>query len=268
MSDVEASRGATIEIAGGPLAVLCLHGLTGSPYELRPLAERLGQAGYHVLVPRLVGHGLQPESLAHTRWQDWLASARRAFDGLAQRHERVSIVGLSMGALLAVVIAHERGARVGALALLSTPLRLDLQTQLAFRVSRLLPFMDVMPFVEKSGGPDVSDAGVAAAMPSYDRVPLAAVSSIVEGQAAARERLPLLSMPVLVQHGRFDHTAPLHNAHRTFGLLRTPKRRLIVYPRSWHILPLDVEGETVAADVLDFLNRMTGGLSRAPEATA
>lgn len=218
------------------------------------MADALARRGLHVLAPRLLGHGSRPECLAHTRWTDWMASARLAFDRLADRHERVYIVGLSMGALLGVVLAHERGARCGGLVLMGTPLRLDTRTQLVLRLARRLPFIDAWPLVEKSDGPDVSDPGVAASMPSYDRVPLAAAASLIDGQEAALERLSRLRTPTLVLHGRNDHVAPVDNARRVISALRMPEKQLIIYPRSWHILPLDVESESVVRDTVAFID--------------
>ena len=54
----------------------------------------------------IIGHGTAPEVLQHTRWNDWLISARRAFDRLNEIHERVFILGFSMGGLLSIVIAQ------------------------------------------------------------------------------------------------------------------------------------------------------------------
>ncbi len=257
--------GATLEFpAEGRDAVLCLHGLTSTPYEMRPIVEALAAQGVHVVAPRLLGHGSRPECLAHTRWTDWLASARQAFDRLAATHERVYVVGLSMGALLALVLAHDRGARCAGLVLMGTPLTLDLRTQMVLRVVRRLPFMDALPLMEKSDGPDVSDAGVAAAMPSYDRVPLVAAASLVDAQRAARECLGRLRTPTLVLHGRNDHVAPVDNARRLMAALRMPIKRLVVYPRSWHILPLDVESESVVHDTVEFIDSLRAAPAPAP----
>ncbi|MCA9540176.1 MAG: alpha/beta fold hydrolase [Myxococcales bacterium] len=265
-----AEAGHTFEARGKGAAVLCLHGLTSTPYELRPVAEALAERGHHVLVPRIIGHGTRPEALAHTRWADWLATGRRAFDRLAAEHEQVFVLGLSMGALAAIVLTHERGARVAGLVAMSTPLECELKTQVALRVAEKLPFADVLPFVVKRGGPDVSDAEVAAAMPSYDRVPLIAAASLLEGQAAAWDRAGRIAAPVLVQHGRRDHVAPLRNAQRLMRRLTTRHKRAIIYARSWHILPLDVEHEAVVADVCRFVDdpiAMTSGRA-APVAEA
>ena len=50
---------------GGADAALLLHGLTGSPFELRPVADRLHAAGVRCVAPALPGHE-SPDALA--RW--------------------------------------------------------------------------------------------------------------------------------------------------------------------------------------------------------
>jgi len=255
MTAQEAARG--FELPGDRGAVLCVHGFTGTPYTMLPIAKALSEAGFRARAPRLAGHGETPESLQHTRWPDWLGSARAAFDRLAERHEKVFIVGLSMGALVALTVAHERGARVAGVVAMATPLSLNWLEQRVLGLVRVMPFSDLLPFRKKKGGPDVSDPAVAAAMPSYDRVPLPAAASLLDGQKLVLDRAPRLSVPVLVQHGRQDHVAPVENAGRLYELLRTPDRRMITYPRSWHIITLDVEHEVVARDVVDFINRIT-----------
>jgi carboxylesterase len=239
-------------------AILCLHGLTSTPFEWRPLTDTFTAHGHVVRAPRLVGHGTRPEVLQHTRWPDWLANARHAFDALAAEHETVFVIGLSMGALCGIVLAHERGARVAGLVAMATPLELGMKNQLTLAAANKIPLAAVMPFILKKSGPDVSDPAVAAAMPSYDRIPLAAAASMLDGQREAAGRLPRLACPVLVQHGRHDHVAPVRNADRVMDLLRTPHRRTILYPRSWHILPLDVEHERVIADALAFVEDPAG----------
>src|SRR5688572_7729976 len=59
----------------GQRAALCLHGFTGTPFEVRPLAEALAAQGYTTLAPVLAGHGGTVDDLAGTTHADWLASA-------------------------------------------------------------------------------------------------------------------------------------------------------------------------------------------------
>ena len=50
----------------GPLGVLVLHGFTGNPASMRPLAELIAAAGYSVELPRLPGHGTTVEDMKTT----------------------------------------------------------------------------------------------------------------------------------------------------------------------------------------------------------
>lgn len=257
--------GRPYDLPGGPVAVLCLHGLTSTPYELRPLADALAAAGHRVRAPRLVGHGSSPKILRHTRWSDWLATARRAFEDLAQTHERIFIAGVSMGALCALALAQSQGDRVAGVIAMATPLDLTWKQQWVLELAQRLPVADAIPYSVKKSGPDVSDAAVAAAMPSYDRVPIAAAASMIELQRIARDRARRISAPVLVMHGRHDHVAPVRNVDLLMDRLRTPHRRAIVYPRSWHVLPLDVDHAAVIRDALAFVEDPAGFTARGPQ---
>lgn len=78
--------------AGG---CLLLHGFSGSPLEMTPLAEALAGAGWEVSVVRLAGHGTSPDDLARVSWEDWVASARHGYRLLRACCPRV---GLPAGA--------------------------------------------------------------------------------------------------------------------------------------------------------------------------
>nr|WP_237711554.1 alpha/beta fold hydrolase [Paracidovorax oryzae] len=129
----------------GPLAttgILLIHGLTGTPNEMRLLAKGLHRAGFTVLAVQLAGHCGTQDDLIATRWQDWVASARRGADRLMQlTGQPVVACGLSMGALLALALAIERPRQVAGVVALSTTFRYDgwsmpAYTRLAFLLNR------------------------------------------------------------------------------------------------------------------------------------
>src|ERR1700722_20173411 len=93
---------------GSAMGVLILHGFTGNPYSMRPLAERCATVGYSVELPRLPGHGTSLEDLVTRRWSDFVAVALDAYDELAARCDKVAVVGLSVGGGLTALIAEER----------------------------------------------------------------------------------------------------------------------------------------------------------------
>src|SRR5262245_27226580 len=93
-----------LSIEGDGRGVLYLHGITGTPFEIRPLAEALGRRGCSVLAPMLAGHGGTLAELAASGWPDWLRSAESALDSLQARvgGAPVAICGFAMGGLLAL----------------------------------------------------------------------------------------------------------------------------------------------------------------------
>ena len=98
---------------GTSMGVLVLHGFTGNPYSMRPLAERIAEVGYSVELPRLPGHGTSLDDLVPRRWSDFVEVALNSYDELAGRCEKVAVVGLSVGGGLTAMIAEERPRVVG-----------------------------------------------------------------------------------------------------------------------------------------------------------
>jgi carboxylesterase len=102
-------RGAqTIDLQeeGSP-GVLLLHGFGDTPQTLALLARSLHKSGYSVYAPLLPGHGRSTAAFESSRARDWVSAAKEAFAQMRLRHDTVSVVGLSMGGALAVMIAAE-----------------------------------------------------------------------------------------------------------------------------------------------------------------
>jgi len=93
---------------GGPTGALLAHGFSGTPGELRPLAERLAKQGYSVEAPLLAGHGGSQDELAAVTWRDWVSSARQALDTLRARCATVVLVGFSMGGAITLYLVLQR----------------------------------------------------------------------------------------------------------------------------------------------------------------
>jgi carboxylesterase len=90
-------------------AVVLFHGYTGHPGHCTPLGEALAEAGHTVVAPRLAGHTGNAEDMADVTWRDWMSSARSAAESVSE-HRRVHLVGLSMGGLLAILLARPLAA--------------------------------------------------------------------------------------------------------------------------------------------------------------
>lgn len=88
-------------------AVLLQHGYNGSPREMYGLAERLHREGYSVVVTRLPGHGTNAGDFHNSGARLWHTHVRNEYINLRSRFDSVSIVGLSMGGVLSLLIAEE-----------------------------------------------------------------------------------------------------------------------------------------------------------------
>lgn len=236
------------DLGDGPDAVLCVHGLTGMPYEVRPIGEALAARGVRAVGILLPGHGAEREVLAGAAHAEWLDAVATAHGALRSRHERVFIVGLSLGGLLA--LCHAADAQVDALAVIATPLHVGT------RLTALLPLVRrVKPFFPKRRGSDIRDAAARARHPSLAVMPTASVLELVRLQLRTRAVLHRVQAPLLVAHGLLDATVHPSNAQEIAASVSSSERELLWLPNSGHVVPVDHDGPELAQAVVDFLTR-------------
>ena len=104
---------------GARVSALLIHGLSGTPFEMRYLGERLAAAGVRVCGVRLAGHAGASEELGAATRAQWYESVVEGFERLHRYGDPVAVVGLSMGALLAARLAADQGEAVGGVVMLS-----------------------------------------------------------------------------------------------------------------------------------------------------
>jgi carboxylesterase len=245
--------GGEFELAGGPDAVLLLHGLTGSTFEILPVARRLHAAGLRCLAPVMAGHGGSPAELVGVPWTEWVGKARRELARL-EGARRTFVVGCSMGALVACALAHDHPAQVDGLVLLAPALELAAAGRLGALLARLPFTRNVV--IPKRGGADVADLEMRRQNPCMDAVPLAAVAELVELQRHVDRQLPGIAAPALILHGARDHTVTLAGARRLSRRIGSGPAELLVLPRSWHLVGIDVERDRVADEAARFLESL------------
>jgi carboxylesterase len=248
---VDLDDGGELDLPGGPDAVLLLHGLTGSTFEVAPVARRLAEAGMRCLAPLMAGHGGSPQELAGVPWSEWVGKARRDLARL-EGARRTFVVGCSMGALVACALAHDLPARVDALALLAPALELQPQGKLGALLGRALAGL----VVPKAAGSDVRDLEMRRRNPCMDAVPLGAVRELTALQAHVDRQLPGIAVPALVVVGAHDHTVTLAGARRLARRIGSGPAPVVVLPESWHLVGIDVERERCADEVCGFLKAL------------
>jgi carboxylesterase len=232
----------------GRHAVLCLHGLTGTPYEVRPIGEAMARAGLRAVGPLLPGHGGPSELLAAILHDVWFEAVRNAYRALRAEHDAVSVVGLSLGGLLTLALASEED--VDALVVIGTPLHVH--ARFVSWVPLLKRWKHAFP---KRKGSDIRHDEARERHPSMNVMPLASVHELMRLQRRVRGRLDRVTAPILVAHGALDATAKPSDACEIAGQVASEERELLWLPNSGHVVPVDHDGPALAEAAVDFVTR-------------
>lgn len=87
-----------------PLAIVYIHGFSGTKEELRPLPDDLARVlGANLFLTRLSGHGRNGSAMAEASVNDWVNDFAEAIAIGHRLGDRVVVVGMSTGATIAVL---------------------------------------------------------------------------------------------------------------------------------------------------------------------
>jgi carboxylesterase len=102
---------------GGSRMAVLVHGFPGTPADMRPLADSLHGAGWSVVAPLMPGFGPDIATLPERRYSEWCDAIQATIAEARVTHERVVLVGHSLGAT--VGLAASDRTPVDALVLLA-----------------------------------------------------------------------------------------------------------------------------------------------------
>ena len=239
------------------VGVAVVHGFTGNPTSVRPMADVLVTEGYTVEMPRLPGHGTTWQDMRRTRYRDWRSEVERVANDLRKRTSQLVLFGFSLGGTLALDLAEQLGDDVSALILVNTPI-LD-RTQLTARLAPVLQY--VLPVVPSSlAGIAKNDCAKGGDEHAYAFTPSKAGYSFTRELPRIRRDIGLVSCPVLVEYSAQDHTVPAANSKWLVSSLGERATELVL-ERSYHLALLDYDAVVLQQATLDFIRRVTAGAS-------
>ena len=279
VQDTQLTQDRSQFLPGGRVGVLLIHGLGGTPTELRFIAQSLARDGRTVYCSQLAGHCGTPEELRRTTWQEWYASVEEAHDRLLQHCDVIVAGGLSMGGILALHLAQKRPETVHGLLLYAPTLTLDGWSMpwysRALNYVRPLPIRLEFELAEREpyGLKDERvRALVASSMQSGDsgqagtfRTPMRSFANFNRLVAVVKGELGKLRQPALIVHPRDDDMASLKNAHylqaNLGGLVDS-----VILDDSYHMVTLDQQRHIVAERSLGFVGRIEAAARRRSDA--
>jgi len=280
VSSGSADNGFYLDGDNGATAIL-IHGLTGTPNEMRFLANYLNKKGYSVVCPRLANHGASLSVLKKTKWQEFYRSVRdsagvkKALKGGGP----IFVSGLSMGALLALVLADEFKDKITAASCLAPTLFYDGWNTPGARFFMPLactPLKNFFYFKEEPPYGIRSEAiqkrvhkyYAGARLDNMENVaqhgyPFYPVTQLYQLKLLVKylsKKLPHLDLPVQLIQAKDDDMTSIKNSKYIYDRVGSKIKEMIFLYNSYHVISVDQERDIVAEKMEGFFSRATTAL--------
>lgn len=257
--------------------VLLIHGLTGTPHEMKGLANFFYRRGYSVSCPRLAHHGEPLHILKRAKWREFYQSAKEALQKIPT-DQKIFTAGLSMGALLALLLAEEFPERISGTSCLSPTLFYDgwnipwshcLLPLAYYTPIRYFAYFKEEPpygiknerirskvhdYYKNASFADVS--GVA--QYGYPYFP---VTLLCELRLLIRELMKKMSkirVPVQMIQASEDDMTSVKNSQFIYDHVASVQKEIVLLHDSYHVITADQERRTVAQKMDEFFCRIRG----------
>ncbi|AQH00155.1 esterase [Burkholderia sp. KK1] len=246
-------------------AALLIHGLGGTRFDLGSLHNTLKRVGIDTHSLTLPGHGGRPHDLVGVRAEDWLDAVRKKYREVSQDYETVHVIGMCMGALLAIALCAAEEHRRGKLIALAPPVFLDGWATPWYAAARhalyRVPLLPARMRIAEDEPYGVKNALVRSVVKAkfergdnfhYRWVPLACLREVDRLRRKVKRSAHAIGCATLVMHAREDELTSLRSA--TFLRERIGDSELVVLENSYHLICVDNDREVVKRNVLQFLD--------------
>jgi len=260
-------------------AVLLIHGITGTPSEMRYFGKGLQKAGFSVLCNTLPRHCGTLGELKKVAWQEIIDACREDFQSLKKEYPQVFVAGLSMGALAAIHLAYQFPGEVKGIVALAPTIFYD-----GWALHKGKVFLNLLwhiPFLRKAidireGWPyGLKDEALRenihrfykdAAADKFDNkvflfgspfFPLACLYQHHLLTKLVKKELPLVTTPILIIQAKEDDMTSVRNAQYVFKNIASENKELVILEDSYHMITIDKEKDRVAEETIKFINKFS-----------
>lgn len=233
------TKGALREMKG----YLLLHGFAGSPDDFGELPLQMKAEGGWVRCPVYAGPHEGRDRMRQATWEKWVDSAERHLSELNGISSDITVVGFSMGALVAAILS-ERHECIKKLVLIC-PLVFPNPPELVFGMAGA---------VKRRWTNAPSDSHLREYLRRFSRVP---VRSLNEVHQLLRQTKPVygrIAKPTLIIQGGKDDIANPKGAQEIYNRILSREKRLAVLPQSRHIVCMGPERDQVFQEIVSFVS--------------
>jgi len=236
-------------------AVILVHGFLGTSNNFNELPARLAAEGYRVRALRLPGHGTTPFDLKGIGYAEELNYILSEVRRMKTRHQRVFLVGHSMGGALSTLAATS--PEVDGLILAGPHFRVTHQWYylLPVEVWNKLTGWAVRWVYKSNRFIQVDRPEAKPEIVSYRYIPSNAITLIDHFAALARDpdTLAMVTCPVFILHGANDRAASPTAARQAFTEFASQDKEFVLLERSNHHIFWDYDREQVYSEISRFL---------------
>ncbi|MHA2294730.1 MAG: alpha/beta hydrolase [Candidatus Hodarchaeales archaeon] len=239
MSKEYLQGGEPLFLKGKEKGLLLIHGGGGgTTWDLKEFAAKANDHNYTVWLPSLPGYGTVPEDLINITVDDWLTEAREGIKRLRliEKCSSVSIVGHSLGGLIALVLAAE-DEKISRVVTWAAPWKVK------SRLLPLLPFMSKLPLlrklVPKRNYGIVPSRLKEMGWVGYDWIPTSIGFVFIKALKRLHVSISDVSCPVFVVQGTNDESIAGNSAQEIFKRLKNPQKNIWLIKNASHPLMQD-----------------------------
>lgn len=215
-------------------ALLVLHGFSSSPAVYRYLIPSI--KNYDAIVcPALPGHAQSIEAFSHVQFSDWQLATQELCAGLIKEYQRVDVLGLSLGGLLACELSQH--FTLNHLFLLAPALRLHLRVNFILKLTQLLYGLGFSHLRNAAGNIIATDTAEIA----YKKLPLATIIQMLKFAQQYKWVAP--TCPVDLFLGTHDEVVSSVAVEQLFAPL--PNATIHWLKNSAHVLPIDNDRQEI-----------------------
>lgn len=260
---------------GSDTAVLLMHGITGTPSEMRTFGKGLNEAGFSVLCNTLPRHCESLGELKKVTWQEIYAACEKDFKSLKKEYKRVFVGGLSMGALMAMHIAYNCPSEVSGIIALAPTLFYDgwalHKGKILMEIFWHIPWVRFSMNIREAWPYGLKDEHLRSNIERFYKnanarefdkkvllfgspfFPLASLYQHHLFVNVVKKELTLIKNPIIIIHAKEDDMTSLKNAEFVYKSISSARKSLVVLNDSYHMITIDREKDKVIEESVQFV---------------
>jgi len=259
-------------------AVLLIHGITGTPSEMRYLGKSLNKAGYTVYCNTLPRHCGTLGELKKVTWQEIADSCVEDFKFLKQKYANVFIAGLSFGALMGIHLAYLFPVEVKGIGVLAPTIYYDgwalHKGKVLLNVVWHIPFLRQRIDIREDWPYGLKDEELRGSIERFYKdadankfsnkvllfgspfFPLACLYQHHLFSKQVKREMPAVKIPAIILHAKEDDMTSLKNARFVFKRIGSSNKSLVVLGNSYHMITIDNDKDRVAEELIEFFDKL------------